>query len=105
MTTTVDAKLNDNELKVLDLIRLAGWEGKTCDEIEVETGLTHQGASAHITPRLARHHHAQLVIRHKRVVTTQVPGLGTGATGQRHRDQGREQYHQGEPAPTHQREA
>jgi predicted transcriptional regulator len=45
---TTEAKLGDLQLKVFDLIRLAGWPGKTCDEIEVETGLTHQSASARI---------------------------------------------------------
>ncbi len=43
-----EAKLGDLQLKVYDLIRLAGWEGKTCDEIEATTGLTHQSASARI---------------------------------------------------------
>lgn len=47
-----EAKLGDLQLKVYDLIRLAGWEGKTCDEIEAETGLTHQSASARINELL-----------------------------------------------------
>ncbi len=45
---TVEAKLSDLALKVYDLIRLAGWEGKTTDEVEAETGLPHQTASARV---------------------------------------------------------
>lgn len=44
----IESQLSDLQLKVYDLIRLAGWEGKTCDEIEVELGLTHQSASARV---------------------------------------------------------
>jgi hypothetical protein len=44
----IEAKLADKQLKVFDLIRLAGWGGKTCDEIEVKTGFTHQCASARV---------------------------------------------------------
>lgn len=43
-----EGELGDLQLKVFDLIRLAGWNGKTCDEIEAETGVTHQSASARI---------------------------------------------------------
>lgn len=43
-----EADLSDLQLKVLNLVKLAGWTGKTCDEIEAETGLTHQSASARI---------------------------------------------------------
>jgi predicted Rossmann fold nucleotide-binding protein DprA/Smf involved in DNA uptake len=43
-----EATLSDQALKVFDLVRLAGWEGKTCDEIEAETGLSHQAASARL---------------------------------------------------------
>jgi len=44
----IEAKLSDLQLKVYDLVRLAGWEGKTCDEIEAELGLTHQSCSARV---------------------------------------------------------
>ena len=44
----MESKLGDLQLKVYDLIRLAGWEGKTTDEIEAETGLTHQSCSARV---------------------------------------------------------
>lgn len=44
----IEAQLSDLQLKVYDLIKLAGWEGKTCDEIEVDLGLTHQSASARV---------------------------------------------------------
>jgi hypothetical protein len=45
---SIEAQLGDLQLKVFDLIRLAGWEGKTCDEMEAETGLTHQSCSARV---------------------------------------------------------
>jgi predicted transcriptional regulator len=48
MTTPIESKLSDLQLKVYDLIRLAGWEGKTTDEVEVELTLTHQSASARV---------------------------------------------------------
>lgn len=51
----IENKLNDQELKVYDLIRLAGWDGKTCDEIEAETGLTHQAASARVSELESKH--------------------------------------------------
>lgn len=44
----IESKLGDLQLKVYDLIKLAGWEGKTCDELEVELGLTHQSCSARV---------------------------------------------------------
>lgn len=44
----IEAKLADKQLKVYDLIRLAGWDGHTTDEIEVKTGFTHQCASARV---------------------------------------------------------
>lgn len=44
----IETKLSDQQLRVYDLIRLAGWEGKTCDEIEEITGYTHQAASARV---------------------------------------------------------
>lgn len=45
---SVEAKLSDLQLKVYDLIRLAGFEGKTTDELEVALGLTHQCCSARV---------------------------------------------------------
>lgn len=45
---SVDSKLSDLQLRILDMVKLAGWDGKTCDEVEAETGLTHQSASARI---------------------------------------------------------
>ena len=48
MSKEVEAQLGDLQLKIYDIIRLAGWEGKTCDEVEVETKLTHQCCSARI---------------------------------------------------------
>ncbi len=47
--------LNDLELRVYDLIRLAGWEGKTTDEIEVALGLSHQSASARVSELEHKH--------------------------------------------------
>ena len=47
-TQATEAKLSDLQLKVYDLIRLAGWEGKTTDELEVELNLTHQSCSARV---------------------------------------------------------
>lgn len=52
---TVESKLNDLELKVYDLIRLAGWEGKTTDEVEVALSLTHQSASARVSELWHKH--------------------------------------------------
>lgn len=43
---SMEAKLGDLQLKVLDLVKLAGWEGRTCDEVEAVTGATHQSISA-----------------------------------------------------------
>lgn len=48
MTTPVESRLSDLQLKVYDLIRLAGWEGKTTDEVEAELKLTHQSCSARV---------------------------------------------------------
>lgn len=42
----IESRLSDLQLKVYDQIRLAGWEGKTTDEIEATLGLTHQSCSA-----------------------------------------------------------
>lgn len=55
MTSKTEAKLNVLELRVYDLIRLAGWEGKTTDEIEVELQLTHQSASARVSELWHKH--------------------------------------------------
>lgn len=44
----IEARLSDLQLKVYNLIRLAGWEGKTCDEVEVSLGLSHQSVSARV---------------------------------------------------------
>lgn len=44
----IESTLSDLQLKVYDLIKLAGWEGKTCDEIEAELGATHQSCSARV---------------------------------------------------------
>lgn len=38
--------LSDLQLRVYDQIRLAGWEGKTTDEIEAALNITHQSCSA-----------------------------------------------------------
>jgi hypothetical protein len=42
----IESRLSDLQLKVYDQVRLAGWEGKTTDEIEATLGLTHQSCSA-----------------------------------------------------------
>lgn len=46
---SIEARLNDLELRVFDWIRLAGWSGKTTDECEAELGLTHQCCSARVS--------------------------------------------------------
>lgn len=43
-----DKPLSDLQQRVYDLIRMAGWEGKTTDEIEATTGLSHQSISARV---------------------------------------------------------
>lgn len=43
-----DKPLSDLQQRVYDLIRMAGWEGKTTDEIEAITGLPHQNISARV---------------------------------------------------------
>jgi len=48
MTTPIESKLSDLQLKIYDHIRLSGWDGKTTDEVEVELALTHQSASARV---------------------------------------------------------
>jgi predicted transcriptional regulator len=44
----IESKLSDLQLKVYDQVRLAGWDGKTTDEIEATLGLTHQSVSARV---------------------------------------------------------
>lgn len=44
----IEAMLSDLQLKVYQLIKLAGWDGKTTDEIEDETGRPHQSISARV---------------------------------------------------------
>lgn len=41
-------KLSDLQRQVYDMIKTAGWEGHTTDEIEVVLGRTHQSISARI---------------------------------------------------------
>jgi hypothetical protein len=48
MMTQVENQLSDLQLVVYDKIRLAGWDGATCDECEVATGGTHQSISARV---------------------------------------------------------
>jgi len=43
-----ESKLGELQLQIYDLIRSAGWEGKTVDELEVATGKTHQSVSARV---------------------------------------------------------
>lgn len=45
---SIEARLSDLQLKVYDQVRLAGWEGKTTDEIEATLGVTHQSCSARV---------------------------------------------------------
>lgn len=44
----IESRMSDLQKRVYDLIRLAGWEGKTTDEVEAETGLSHQSISARV---------------------------------------------------------
>lgn len=44
----IESKLSELQLQIYDLIRSAGWEGKTVDELEVDTGKTHQSVSARV---------------------------------------------------------
>ena len=43
-----ESKLSELQLQIYDLIRSAGWEGKTVDELEIATGKTHQSVSARV---------------------------------------------------------
>ena len=52
---SIESQLNELELKVLDLIRLAGWAGHTTDELEVLTGLSHQCCSARVSELWHKH--------------------------------------------------
>lgn len=52
---SIESQLNELELKVLDLIRLAGWSGHTTDELEVITGLSHQCCSARVSELWHKH--------------------------------------------------
>lgn len=48
MTTQPENPLSDLQLAVLDRVRLAGWDGITCDEVEVALNGTHQSISARV---------------------------------------------------------
>lgn len=48
MLQEIEKALGDTHVKCLRAIVSAGAEGYTCDEVEVITGLPHQGASARI---------------------------------------------------------
>ena len=45
---SIEAEMSDLQLRIFDLVRSQGWEGRTCDECEAITGLTHQSVSARI---------------------------------------------------------
>jgi predicted transcriptional regulator len=44
----IESKLSDLQLQVYNVIRTAGWEGATTDEIEVIVKRTHQSVSARV---------------------------------------------------------
>jgi hypothetical protein len=44
----IESKLSELQLTIYNLIRSAGWEGKTVDELEVATGRAHQSVSARV---------------------------------------------------------
>ena len=44
----IESELSELQLQVFNLIRSAGWQGKTVDEIEVDTGRAHQSISARV---------------------------------------------------------
>lgn len=44
----VEDKLGELQLQIYNLIRSAGWDGKTVDELEVATGKSHQSVSARV---------------------------------------------------------
>lgn len=60
-----DARLSELQREVYDLIRSAGWEGKTVDELEVATGRTHQSISARVN-ELANYKPKPLIEARKR---------------------------------------
>lgn len=44
----IESQLSELQLRVYNLIRSAGWDGKTVDELEVATGKSHQSISARV---------------------------------------------------------
>lgn len=44
----VEDKMSDLQLQVYNMIKTAGWEGCTTDEIEAKLGRTHQSISARV---------------------------------------------------------
>ena len=44
----IESQLGELQLQIYNLIRSAGWEGKTVDELEVATGKSHQSVSARV---------------------------------------------------------
>jgi len=56
MSTTARGRTNaeTDRLKVLAAIKSRGAQGATCDEIEVELGMSHQSCSARISELKAR---------------------------------------------------
>lgn len=44
----IENELSDLQLQVYNIIRTAGWDGKTTDEIEAELGRPHQSISARV---------------------------------------------------------
>lgn len=44
----IESRLSELQLKIYDLIRSAGWDGKTVDELEVLTEKPHQSVSARV---------------------------------------------------------
>ena len=44
----IEDKLSDLQLQVYNMVKTAGWEGCTTDEIEAKLGRTHQSISARV---------------------------------------------------------
>lgn len=44
----IESLMSDLQLRVYNIIRLAGWEGATTDEIEVALERSHQSVSARV---------------------------------------------------------
>lgn len=44
----VEDTLSDLQRRIYNIIRSAGWAGKTVDELEIATGRTHQSVSARV---------------------------------------------------------